>query len=179
MRRLLLPLGLLLLAGCPPQRNPGPDTPDDDDSFESDDDDSTGSDDDDSDVPDDDDAAGPAPVIGSVDPCEMPVTPEWCTEPAWVVEFRIAVTDPDCDLVDPLFSIQIEGSAPVSDRFEGTLGADGCGGALDIGLCSDSWVRGEATPYAVTMTDAAGNESEPWLDDWLVPEPGDDDCGPQ
>ena len=130
---------------------------------------------------DDDDSAeepvevGEAPVIGAVTLCEVTVTPDWCNMPGWVVEFRINVTDEDCDLDNPAFSINVEGNNPLSDRFEGSLD---CGNRLDIGYCSEGWVRGADISFTVTMTDAENKVSEPYEGTWTVPQPGEDDCGP-
>lgn len=129
---------------------------------------------------DDDDSGEPvqvgeAPVVTGVTLCEVPVTPDWCAMPAWVVEFRINATDADCDLDNPYWSILIEGNSPLGDRFEGSME---CGNRLDIGYCSDTWVRGADITFEVRMTDGENNESEPFEGSWTVPQDGEDDCGP-
>jgi hypothetical protein len=136
-------------------------------------------------VDDDDDSSndepdGEAPVVTNVELCEVPVTPEWCAGLAWVVEFRINATDEDCDLENPYWFISIGGN-PSDGRLEGTLGSEGCGGRLDVGICSEDWVRGADISFEVWMMDAAGNQGEGgdrYEGTWTVPEAGQDDCGP-
>ena len=171
MKRLLVPLALFLstcLCACPARRGD-----DDDDAAKDDDDDVLADDDDDVAADDDDDAVhADSPVITGVAICLEPVTPEWCDPPGLVAEVGITVTDPDCDLNNPSYELILDGGAPSSGVFEGSLD---CGGTLNVGLCSQ-YVSGHTMSVEVTFTDAAGHTSEPWEGTWTVPDEAD--CGP-
>ncbi len=149
---LLLLVAPALLLGCPP----------------TDDDDSSGDDDDSQPV-------GDPPEILGLEVCELPTNPEGCPEPAFGAEFRLDLTDADCDLDNPEYFLLIEGNNPAEGRLEGSLG---CAGTLRVQLCNN-FVRGNEIVFEIWVVDAAGNSSERWDGTWLVPvQSGDDDCGP-
>jgi hypothetical protein len=108
-------------------------------------------------------------VVSGVAVCLEPVTPAWCNAPGLVAQFAITATDPDCDLNNPTYELTLEGSAPSSGVFEGNME---CGGTLTVGLCSQ-YVSGYDMPFEVTLTDAAGHESEVWSGSWPIPDVGD------
>ena len=146
--QLLVLLPVLLLLGCPP-------------------------------VGDDDDSAlppetGPAPVITSVEVCELPAMTN-CEEPNFGLRFAITATDEDDNMVNPWWALLIEGNNPSDGRLEANLPS---GGTLNLRMC-DSWTRGAEIAFETWIKDDEENESNRWEDSWLVPSsPGDDDCVP-
>ena len=174
---LVLTVAAATLVGCPRARRGGGGGGDDDGASEDDDDvanDDDGSDDDD--LGDDDDVVSPeSPTVTNVDVCEEPVNTAICTEPAWSAGFSVTVEDDECDLHNPGWMLQIEGDSQITGTLEGSLD---CGGTLRLSICSETWVRGATIEFEVRMTDEAGNQSGPFQDEWTVPQPGEDDCGP-
>jgi hypothetical protein len=117
---------------------------------------------------------GVAPVIESITVCEVPVTPDWC-EGDFAAEFRVSVTDEDCNFDNPPYSLTQEGNFLGEGRFEGSLG---CGGLLRIQFCND-WARGFDFAYQLQVRDDLENDSNLWEDTWFVPvQTGDDNCAP-
>lgn len=122
----------------------------------------------------DDTPTGIAPVINDVEVCEVAVLPAGC-QGNMAAEFRISVTDEDCNFDNPFYVFTQEGNAFVDGRFEGSLG---CGGLLRIQVCGE-WARGFDFAYELWVEDDLDNESNLWEDSWLVPAAtGDDNCGP-
>lgn len=166
--RLLLALLLLpLLAACPP---------DDDDDEPCD---VEGALDEDLDEDGDPDCSDPtptgiAPVIVGIEVCEVAVTPDWC-QGNFAAEFRVSVTDEDCNFDNPPYVLTEEGVAFGEGRLEGSLG---CGGLLRIQTCNE-WARGFDFSYELWVRDDLDNQSNVWEDTWLIPaQTGDDNCAP-
>jgi len=122
----------------------------------------------------DDTPTGTAPVINSVEVCEVAVLPDGC-QGNLAAEFRIGVTDEDCNFDNPPYIFTQDGDALVDGRVEGSLG---CGGTLRIQLCNE-WARGFDFPFELWVQDDLGNDSNVWEGSWFVPAAaGDDNCGP-
>lgn len=135
-------------------------------------------DDDSTPTPSDD---GQAPVLESVDLCEVPGTRDACADAGYPdaidVRFDVALSDTDCDLNNPIYLVGFVDFPPLVDGFiEQDLG---CGGSVSITLSSCIGVGRLDQPYRIKFRDADQNESEPVDGTWI--NPGDthnDDCEP-
>ena len=176
----LLALTMLLALGCGgSDRRGGGGDDDDDDSAVSDDDDTA---DDDDSISDDDDTTGSGsstPVIQSVLVCEQPnpqATDPACVAPdCFYAQFNIMVTDGDGDLLNGTLTSSVGGGAPQSLPITEDPAAAGGMTGFYVGILAAG--RGTDMPYSITITDAAGNASQPYPGVWSVPtSTGQDDC---
>ena len=189
----LLAFATLLGMGCGGSDRRGDDD-DNDDSASSDDDDATSddddassddddasSDDDDATSDDDDDATNgggsSTPIIQTVEVCEQPnpqQTDPACVAPAcFYAQFNITVADGDGDLLNPSIGMSLMGQSPQTTLITGDLAG---GGTLGL-IAPSEWPRGSDVSYSITITDAAGNQSQPYPGTWSVPATtGTDDC---
>lgn len=155
---LLLSLVCFVVVGCPPGSG------DDDDSAAGDD--------------DDDAPVGEPPVVADVELCEMPNSNDDCAEGAgpgvFQLAFDVTMTDEDGDLNNPVYFLIIDAPPAVNGFLEANLGE---GGMVRIRMCSE-WVRGASFDYELWVRDAAGNDSERFVDSYTVPAEGADDCAP-
>lgn len=139
----------------------------------------------DDDTTGDDDATddGHAPIIDSVDLCEVPGSRDFCDdqdlEDAINVGIDVQLHDDDCDLNNPVYLVGVALFPPLVDGFiEQDLG---CGGAVRITLEGCIGIGRLDVPFRVKFRDAASptHESDPFDGTWT--NPGDshnDDCGP-
>ncbi len=182
----LLALTMLLALGCGGSDRRGGGGDDDDDSAGSDDDDTADDDDsvsdDDDSISDDDDTTGSGastPVIQSVMVCEQPnpqATDPACVAPdCFYAQFNIMVTDGDGDLLNGTLSSSVGGGAPQALSITEDPAAAGGMTGFYAGIPAKS--RGTEMPYSITITDAAGNASQPYPGVWSIPAAtGIDDC---
>lgn len=134
--------------------------------------------DDDSATPADDDDAS-APVIDSVDLCEVPGTRDECRDKGYPdsidIRFDVVLHDDDCDLNNPIYLVGFVEFPPLVDGFiEQDLG---CGGNVSITLGHCINVGRLDQPYRIKFRDTDDNESEPVDGTWINPgDTHDDDC---
>jgi len=164
----------------------GDDDAADDDDFAgdddaADDDDFAGDDDaaDDDDFGDDDTggSGGSAPSVQSIEVCEQPnpqQTVPGCVAPeCFYGQFNISVVDSDGDLQNPSVSMAVMGGSPQNTPINADMST---GGTLAL-LAPAEWPRGTDVSYSISITDAAGNQSQLYQDSWSVPASiGMDDC---
>jgi len=145
------------------------------------DDDTSGDDDaaDDDDFGDDDTggSGGSAPSVQSIEVCEQPnpqQTVPGCVAPeCFYGQFNISVVDSDGDLQNPSVSMAVMGGSPQNTPINADMST---GGTLAL-LAPAEWPRGTDVSYSISITDAAGNQSQLYQDSWSVPASiGMDDC---
>ena len=115
----------------------------------------------------DDGPVGEAPVLQSVEMCEVNNSRTTCGNNGTLqVAFDVSVTDVDGDLLNPQYFILLNEQVPWLDgRFEGDLGE---GGFLRVTLGCTAFAPGAEIPWRFTMRDDEGNESDEFTGSYTV-----------